>query len=101
MMTMEKAELIPAKDFCIHHCVSYTFVAGLYEAGLVEVVTIEEEQYIHPDYISSLEKLVRLHADLDINMEGIEAIAHLLQQVETLQMQLKDMSRRLQVYESR
>jgi len=96
---MEKTELIPAKDFCLHHSISYTFVAGLSEAGLVKVVTIEEEQYIHPDYVAHLEKLARLHTDLEINMEGIEAIAHLLQQVEELQQQVRDISGRLQIYE--
>lgn len=97
---MEKAELIPAKDFCIHHSVSYTFFSGLHEAGLVQTVIIEEEQYIHPDCIGSLEKLARLHSDLGINIEGIEAIAQLLQQVDALQMQVQDISRRLQRYEN-
>ena len=96
---MEKTELIPAKDFCLHHSISYTFVTGLCEAGLVEVLTIEEEQYIHPDYVAHLEKLARLHTDLEINMEGIEAIAHLLHQVEELQQQVRHISGRLQLYE--
>lgn len=96
---MEKTGLIPAKDFCLHHSISYTFVTGLCEAGLVEVVTIEQEQYIHPDYVAHLEKLARLHTELEINMEGIEAIAHLLHQVEELQQQVRHISGRLQMYE--
>lgn len=96
---MEKTELIPAKDFCLHHSISYTFVTGLCDAGLVEVVTIEQEQYIHPDYVAHLEKLARLHTELEINMEGIEAIAHLLHQVEELQQQLRHISGRLRLYE--
>jgi len=97
---MEKADLIPAEDFCSHHSVSYTFVSGLCDAGLAEVVTIEEVQYIHPDCVADLEKLVRLHADLDINMEGIEAIAHLLQQVSDLRVQLKNMTQQLDMYKN-
>ncbi|MCB0696884.1 MAG: chaperone modulator CbpM [Chitinophagaceae bacterium] len=97
---MEKAELIPASDFCTHYSISFHFVEELQEAGLIEVVNFEEQTYIHPDHIATMERLARLHTDLDINMEGIAAIAQLLQQVEDLQEQLRSMSARLSIYET-
>ena len=42
-----------------------------------------------------LEKMVRLHNELDINPEGIQAIYHLLGQVESLQQEVAALKRRL------
>lgn len=96
---MDSNNMVPAQEFCTHHSISYTFITGLQEAGLVEVVQIEEQAYLYTDQLAALEKLVRFHTELEINMEGVEAIAHLLQQVETLQEQLRSLSQRLMVYE--
>lgn len=96
---MDRAELISAQEFCIHHGVSYTFIAELQDAGLVEVQVVEEQHYIHCDQAGELEKLIRLHNDLDINIAGVEVIARLLQQVEGLQAEVSKLSQRLRVYE--
>ena len=39
--------------------------------------------------VPELEKLVRFHYEMDINLEGIEAIHHLLQQMKTMQDEMK------------
>lgn len=97
---MESSNMVPAQDFCTHHSISYTFIAGLQEAGLVEVVQVEEQAYLYTDQLAALEKLVRFHTELEINMEGVEAIAHLLHQVESLQQRLHSLSQRLLLYET-
>lgn len=97
---MEKTELILADDFCVHHSVSYSFITHLHDAGLVEVVHIEEKQYLHPDCVEDIEKLARLHNDLGINMEGLEAISHLLQQMREMRNEIKQLTQRLYLYES-
>ena len=95
---MEKTEMITAMDFCTHHNVSYTFIIQLQEAGFTQLVTIEEEQFIDNEQVNRLEQLARLHRDLDINIEGIEAIARLLQQVEDLQEKVNTLSKKLRLY---
>jgi len=40
-----------------------------------------------------------LHVDLDINIEGLDAISHLLQKVNALQNELVALRNRLQIYE--
>ncbi len=95
---MEKTELVTAKDFCTHHNVSYTFITMLEEAGLTQLVAIEDEVFIDNEHIGQLEKLARLHRDLDINMEGMAAIASLLQQVEELQQEVMTLSQKLRLY---
>ena len=46
-----------------------------------------------------LERLARMHYDLDINLEGIEAISHLLERVERMQHDLRALQEWLHLYE--
>lgn len=96
---MDTTGLILTSEFCQHYSVSYTFITGLSEAGLIDVITIEENQYLRDEQLSELEKLVRLHTDMNINLEGIEAIANLLQQVRQLQDEIAALKQRLRLYE--
>lgn len=96
---MENTDLILADDFCIHHHVSYTFISQLNDAGLIEVVTIDEQHFLPIDKLGEIEKLTSFYTELDINVEGIEVISHLLQQMKGLQQQLKETQNRLGLYE--
>jgi len=46
-----------------------------------------------------LEKFVRFYYELDINLEGIETISHLLERVNALQDELTMLKNRLGIYE--
>ncbi len=85
---MEQEELIPAKDFCIHHNIEYSFISSLQNSGLISVISIKSSSYIHQDEIHKLEKFVRLHYDLEINIEGIETINYLLEKIENMQKEI-------------
>lgn len=86
-MTNENSILI--EECCKHYRIETSFVKTLNEYGLVELSYTNESYFIHNDQLSLLEKYMHLHYDLDINMEGIEAISHLLQKVERLQTELR------------
>jgi hypothetical protein len=68
--------------------------------GLLEIKTIEETQYIHPDAIYEIEKMIRMHQELDINTEGIDIVFNLLQKIDALQNELVSTKNRLRIYES-
>jgi hypothetical protein len=85
---MEQVELIPIKDFCIYHNVEYAFIDSLENSGLISVTSIEHTAFINLDDVRKLEKFVRLHYDLDINLEGIETINHLLEKMEEMQREI-------------
>ena len=57
---MAKEELIAIHEFCVSHNVERSFIYSLYEAGLVEMTTIEETAFISDEQVPELEKLVRL-----------------------------------------
>lgn len=85
---MEREELIPADEFCIHNNIELSFIYSLRDYGLVETVVIEENIFLHKDALDLVEKIVRLHYDLDINLEGIQTITHLLKKIEKMQEQI-------------
>jgi chaperone modulatory protein CbpM len=96
---MENIELILVTDFCKYHEISYSFVSGLSEAGIIEVVTEERGELLRTDQLAQLEKLVRFHKDLDINPAGVEAIAHLLERMNDMQRQMQQMQQLLNLYD--
>ena len=93
---MENEHLITIEEFCIHYRVESTFIHSLAEFGLIEITTIEKTHYVLKDQIKDIEKMIRLHYDLNINIEGIEAISHLLQRIHGLHSELTSVKTRLQ-----
>ena|SRR5579862_906151 len=91
--------LITADDFCTWHHVEYTFINSLNEAGLVELTVIEQTAYIPETQLQRLERMVRLHNELEINVAGIEAVDHLLQRIENIQEEIRVLRNRLRRYE--
>lgn len=97
---MTTRHLIAATDFCVYHQVEHTFITSLQEAGLVQITIIDQTTYIPESELQKLEKMIRLHNELDINVAGIEAITHLLEKVELLQEDMRDLRNKLLFYEN-
>jgi hypothetical protein len=96
---MQKEELIPAIEFCTSHNLEISFIQSLDQYGLVETTTIEEAIYFPVSQLEQAERMVRLYAELGINMEGIDAIKHLLRKVEDMQDEIATLKSRLSLYE--
>jgi hypothetical protein len=97
---MRKEHLISAIEFCNNHEIEISFISSLNETGLIEVVTIEEAEYIDESQLVQLEKIVRFYYDLGINLEGIETINHLLDRMNSMQDEITALRNRLRLYES-
>ena len=97
---MQEENLIPANEFCLHHNIDVSFIHSLKEYGLVELTVIDDAPFVTIVQLSELEQLVRLHYDLDINLEGIDAIIHLLKKLQTMQDELIILKNRLRLYET-
>ena len=92
---MEQEQLIPAEIICTHHKIDTAFIFSLESAGLIEISRQDDAVYIHPSQLSDLEKFICFHYELEINMEGIEAIASLLQRMHSMQEEMLQLKRRL------
>ena len=80
--------------------VEETFLDQLQSSGLIEIVIEENDRYIEYDYLQEIEQFVRWHYELEINMEGIEALHHMLQQVQQLQEDVEQLRGELKFYKS-
>ncbi len=94
-MMSERNDYIPVSRFCDTFQVEITFIHTLSEHGLCEMALIEEEYFIAPEQLGKLEKLIRLHNDMEINVEGLEVILHLLDKIEGLQTEVKQLKNKL------
>lgn len=97
---MNIENLIPLPTLTTHYKVEITFFNNLSEMGLLEIKTIEEKQYIHPDAIFVIDKMIRIYQELDVNTQGIDVVFNLLQKIEASQNELTSVKNRLRLYES-
>ena len=47
-----------------------------------------------------IEKMIRMHQELDVNIEGIDVVFNLLQKIDSLQKELANVRNRLRLYEN-
>lgn len=96
---METSNLILIEEVCIHHKVESSFINTLNEFGLIEIIVVENDHYISNEQLKDLEKMIRLHYELDINLEGIDVISNLLKRIDHLQEELNTIKNRLRNHE--
>ena len=60
---------------------------------------LEDDEFLEPEQLPLIEKMIRMHYDLKINLEGIDAIYHLLNKIEVLQQNLTAAQNKLRVFE--
>jgi hypothetical protein len=97
---MQTEYLISIDEFCANHNIEISFISSLQQTGLIEITTIKETGFIDASQLQQLEKFIHFYYELDINLEGIETVTHLLQQINTLQHEILTLSNRLRLYES-
>ena len=95
---MKNENLVLVAQFCLHHHVELSFISSLHQFGLINILELEDEHYLTIDETRAVEKMVRLHYELGINLEGIDAIANLLTQIEVLQQELTMVRNRLDTF---
>ncbi len=92
---MNTSSNITVEQCCFYYKIETTFVQSLNEHGLIALTKSEKEYFINYEQLISLEKYIHLHYDLDINMEGLEAITHLLTRITDLQNEVKRLQNEL------
>lgn len=80
--------------------VEESFIESLQDIGLIHVVDQEEERFIEYDDLSDLEQFIRWHYEMDINVEGIDALHHMLERMRSLHSEIAQLRHELQFYKS-
>jgi len=94
-----EATLILVKEYCTKCNVEQEFVQLLQDEGLLEVKVVEEEWYIDKEQLEDLEQYRRWHYDLHINVEGIDAMKHLIKKVRSMHQEINRLKNRLRLHE--
>jgi hypothetical protein len=96
---METQNLISIQRFCEHYSIPINFINELKEYELIETIVENNKDYIQITQINKVEKIIRLHYDLNINLEGVDVISGLLKQVTSLQDEILILKNKLRFYE--
>jgi hypothetical protein len=97
---MQNENLIPVELCRVQYNVELSFIQSLDQYGFIHIVSVEQQQFIDSGELQTLEKLIRMHYELDINIEGIEAINFLLERVKRMQNEIAHLKSVLQATSS-
>ena len=96
---METQDLIIVDVFCQEYQIEINLIDDLESFGLIETIVHNENKYLDKNQLVYVEKIIRLHNDLNINKEGIEIILDLLEKEKQLLLEIKYLKNRLGLYE--
>ena len=85
---------ISMQDSCLSYKIDKQFLHILAEHELIEIVLHQQEECIHEDSLTAIERFTTLYYDLDLNLQGIEVANHLLQTIDRLQIELQTLKNR-------
>jgi hypothetical protein len=97
---MNTENLILLQTVCSSYQVELSFFTHLSEIGLIEIEIIEQSPYIRENQIKDIERMIRMHHELEVNPEGIDVVFNLLQKIDRLEKDLITTKNRLKLYES-
>lgn len=92
-------ELIIVSEYCSKCHIEPSFIDMLQEGGLIDIQTEAGERYLLFSQLPDVERYSRMYYDLSINIEGIDAIHHLLERMEGMQREIHSLHSRLRLFE--
>lgn len=97
---MQTTDLIIVSEYCQKCHIDPSFILLLEEGGLIDIDTVEGKKCFCLSQLPDVEQYARMYYDLSINIEGIDAIHHLLNRMEALQDEITRLKNRLHIYET-
>lgn len=93
-----ETDFIIIDEYCYKSRIEPSFIISLEEGGLIEIQVIQGEKYLPVSQLQDLERYIHLHYDLSINIEGIDAIRHILNRMTDLQGEVSRLRNQLKTY---
>lgn len=90
-------DLIAITEYCIKYDIEPSFIDSLEETGIILLTNIDQEKFIHMEQLPEIDRYIHFHYDLQINIEGIDAIRHLLNKVSSMQEEIQQLKRQLAI----
>ena len=92
---METTAFFKIREFCINYGIEESFVLDLEEYDVIQIKRIDDIPHLPEEELPLLEKMVRMHQELEINPQGLQAVYHLLEKVNILQEEVTLLNRKL------
>ena len=92
-----ETDLIIVREYCQKSHVDPSFILSLEEDGLIDIRVVDGERYLLESQLHDLERFIRWHEDLSVNIEGIGVIHELIHE---MQHELNQLRREVRVFRS-
>ena len=96
---MKKMDFIPVGQLCELYDLEFAFFEELGEIGLVDFDFHQGQQCIRHDSRQLVERIIRIHRDLHVNLEGIDVVLNMLRRQEELEGELIRLTNKLRRYD--
>ncbi|MGJ8666439.1 MAG: chaperone modulator CbpM [Patiriisocius sp.] len=96
---MDTTQFIEVTHLCKQYNITETLFNNFHEIGLITITVVETRPCIHIENIDTVEKIIRLHQELDVNPEGIDVIINLQEKMDALQQEINHLKQRLLLYD--
>lgn len=94
-----KTELITISEYCQNYGVELSFITALEESGLIILTVVGEDKCIHTRQLEELERYIHFHYDLEIDVNGIDAIMNLLEKVRAMQKEIRSLKSHIHLHD--
>lgn len=88
---------IKITEFCENEKIETSFLLELNREGLLHLKKQEEVEYIDQNDLPQIEMFARWHYELGVNLEGIDAMRHMLERMKKMQRQIQILEKKLQI----
>ena len=95
-----ETEIIVVSEYCQKSHIDPSFIFLLEDGGLIDVQVVDGQPAFFVSQLREVEMYTRMYYELSINVEGIEAIHHLLARVRNLQDEIRSLQRELRAFRS-
>ncbi|WGH76025.1 chaperone modulator CbpM [Tenacibaculum tangerinum] len=96
---MSDKELISIQKVMVHHHLDEQFIESVESFQLLEFVVKDSNKYVYTEQLPVLEKIIRLHYDLEVNMQGIDVINNMLDRMDAMHTTIQQLENKLKRYE--
>ena len=96
---MDTEKYIPVLHLCDLYQLGVFFFKELNEEGLIELISRQNSMYLHEEKLYKVERIIRIHRELNVNIQGIDVVLNLLEKVDALQNEMNSIQSRLRLYE--
>jgi DNA-binding transcriptional MerR regulator len=96
---MGMQDFFPIGKLCEFYNLEIGFFREMGEIGLIELDLFRGEEGVYREELYRVEKVIRIHRDLHVNLEGIDVVLHMLRKQEELEEELLRLTNKLRRYE--